>query len=93
MPHVQALFDQYRERGLEVYGVNSEVHTRAINYLSANSLTFPTLHDENMRVAMLYQVQALPAFVVIDRQGRIASYMVGTRSKEELEKALLAAGL
>jgi peroxiredoxin len=93
MPHVQALHEQYKDRGLEVFGVNSEVHTRAINYLSANGLTFPTLHDANMRVAMLYQVQALPAFVVIDRQGRIAAYMVGTRSKEQLEKALLDAGL
>jgi thiol-disulfide isomerase/thioredoxin len=93
MPYVQELFEEYSERGLEVYGINSEVHTRAINYLSENGLTFPTLHDARMRVAMLFQVQALPAFIVVDRQGRISSYMVGTRSKAQLEKALFDAGL
>lgn len=93
MPHVQALYDELKDKGLEVYGVNSEIHTRAINYLSAAGLSFPTLHDERMRVAMLYQVKALPAFVVIDRQGRIASYMIGTRTKAELEKAVFDAGL
>ena len=93
IPYVQALYDQYKDKGLEVFGVNSEVHTRAVNYLSANGLNFPTLHDEAMRVTMLYQVQALPAFVVIDRQGRIASYLIGTRTKAQLEKAVLDAGL
>ncbi len=93
MPYVQALYQEYKDRGLEVYGINSEVHTRAINYLTTAGLTFPTLHDAGMRVAMLYQVQALPAFVVIDRQGRISAYMVGTRTKAQLEKALFDAGL
>ena len=93
MPYVQQLYDEHKDKGLEVYGINSEVHTRAINYLSAAGLTFPTLHDERMRVAMLYQVQALPAFVIVDRQGRIASYMIGTRTKAQLEKALFDAGL
>jgi len=93
MPYVQALYDEHNDKGLEVYGINSEVHTRAINYLSSAGLSFPTLHDERMRVAMLYQVKALPAFVVIDRQGRIANYMVGTRTKAQLEKAVFDAGL
>ncbi len=93
MPYVQALYDEHGDEGLAVYGVNSEVHTRAVNYLAGAGLTFPTLHDARMRVAMLYQVQALPAFVVIDRQGRIASYMVGTRTKAQLEKAVFDAGL
>ena len=93
MPYVQALYDEHKDKGLEVYGINTEVHTRAINYLSAAGLTFPTLHDDRMRVAMMYQVQALPAFVVIDRQGRIAAYMVGTRTKAQLEKAVFDAGL
>jgi thiol-disulfide isomerase/thioredoxin len=93
MPYVQELHDQYKDKGLAVYGINSEVQTRAINYLAAAGLSFPTLHDGGMRVAMLYQVQALPAFVVIDRQGRIAAYMIGTRTKAELEKALFDAGL
>ncbi|MCB1019826.1 MAG: redoxin domain-containing protein [Acidobacteria bacterium] len=93
MPYVQALYDEHKERGLAVFGVNSEIHTVAINYLAKNGLTFPTLHDERMRVAMLFQVQALPSFVVIDRQGRIAGYLVGTRTKAQLEKALFDAGL
>ena len=93
MPFVQALSDKYADRGLKVLGLNAEDAQRAKTYLDSNSLTFPTLIDGRMETARLYQVRAIPTFVVIDRQGRISSYMRGTRSQDQLEAALLKAGL
>jgi len=93
MPFVQNLAERYADRGLKVYGVNSEDVEQAAAYLRQNDLTFPTLVDPGMRTAKLFQVNALPTFVVIDRQGRLAGYMRGTRTEKQLEQALLKAGL
>ncbi len=93
MPFVEALYAKYADRGLHVFGVNTEAAERAKSYLEANGLTFPTLVDPGMGVARLFQVRALPTFVVIDRQGRIAAYMRGSRTEQQLEAALIQAGL
>jgi len=93
MPFVQNLAERYAERGLKVFGMNSENVELASAYLEQNEITFPTLVDPGMRAAKLFQVNALPTFVVIDRQGRLAGYMRGTRTEKQLEQALLKAGL
>ncbi len=93
MPHVQALYEELGERGLAVFGVSSEPRERAQAYLDQNGFTFPSLIDGGMRAAALYQIHAIPTFIVVDRRGRIAAYMQGTRTREELRKAVLAAGL
>ncbi len=93
MPHVQALYEELGDRGFAVLGVNAEPRERAQAYLDENGFAFPSLVDVGMRVAALYRVRAIPTFVVVDRQGRIASYMQGTRTREQLREAILAAGL
>jgi len=93
MPFVQNLAERYADRGLKVYGMNSEDVEQASAYLRQNDITFPTLVDPGMRTAKMFQVNALPTFVVIDRQGRLAAYMRGTRTEKQLEQALLKAGL
>lgn len=93
MPFVQSLATKYADRGLRVFGMNAEPADRAKDYLDRNGLTFPTLLDPRMEIARLYQVRAIPTFVVVDRQGRIAAYMRGSRTEAQLEAALLKAGL
>ena len=93
MPHVQALHEEYGDRGLAVLGVNGEPRERAQAYLEENGFEFPSLVDGGMRVAALYRIRAIPTFVVVDRQGRVTSYMQGTRTREQLRQAVLAAGL
>lgn len=93
MPFVQSLAETYADRGLKVFGLNTEPVARAKKYLESNGLTFPTLIDPRMEIAQLYQVRAIPTFVVIDRQGRISAYMRGSRTKDQLEAALIKAGL
>ena len=93
MPQLQALHQELSSRGLVLLGVNSESRERAGDFLRQNRYTFPNLVDEGGRVAGQYQVRAIPTAVIIDRQGRIASYLVGLHSKRTLRAALGRAGL
>ncbi len=93
MPIVDQIYKERSGDGLAVFGVNSEAADIARGYLNSNGLTFPTLQDPGMDVAQLYRVRAIPTFVVIDRQGRVSSYMQGTQSRVQLLQALEKAGL
>ncbi len=93
MPHVQRLHEEFQDDGLVVYGVNSERAEVATGYLKENGYSFGQLNDTQMRAARLFQVRAIPTFVVIDRQGRISSYFQGTRPYEVLRQAVEKAGI
>ncbi len=93
MPFVQQLYEELKPQGLEVFGVNAEGNNKAVSYLNQFGYTFPTLIDRSMDVARLYNISAIPTFIVIDRQGRLASYMKGTRSIDQLRLAIMKAGL
>ncbi len=93
MPFVQQLYEELKPQGLEVFGVNAEGNNKAVSYLNQFGYTFPTLIDRSMDVARLYNISAIPTFIVIDRQGRLASYMKGTRGIDQLRLAIMKAGL
>ncbi len=93
MPFVQQLYEELKPRGLEVFGVNAESGGEAADYLRRLGCTFPNLRDRSLAVSRLYRIRSIPTFVVIDRQGNLAGHMQGTRSKEQLRRAVLEAGL
>jgi peroxiredoxin len=93
MPRIEALHNDLKAKGLRVFGVNAEDANLARSYVERNGYTFPTLSDPGMQVAQLYQVNALPTAVVIDKEGRVAAYMQGSGSKERLLEAIQKAGL
>lgn len=93
MPRIEALHNDLKAKGLRVFGVNAEDANLARSYVKRNGYTFPTLSDPGMQVAQLYQVNALPTAIVIDKEGKIAAYMQGSGSKERLLEAIGKAGL
>ena len=93
MPQLEALHREFSRRGLVLLGVNGESEQSARNFVRENGYTFPTLVDSGNKVGKQFQVSAIPTAVVIDRQGRIASYLVGLHSEKTLREALARAGL
>jgi len=93
MPFVEELYRELKDQGLRVFGINAELPKRAGAYMEKNGFELPSLFDPGMRVAQMFSVRAIPTFVVIDRQGRMRSYFRGTRSKDQLRQAIMAAGL
>ena len=93
MPQLEALNRDLSRRGLVLLGVNGESEQQSRKFVRDNGYTFPTLVDGGNKVARQFQVSAIPTAVVIDREGRIASYLVGLHSEKTLRDALARAGL
>ncbi len=81
MPHLNALQDRYASLGLKLYGVNvdenSDDANRAIKDLK---VAFPVLFDNNNTVAELFNVDAMPTTVIIDRDGNMRHLHRGYKS-------------
>ena len=72
MPHLNRLYDKYRSSGFVLLGVNVDDDTRKAADLAAKlGLKFPVLLDTDKKVSRVYDMSAMPATVLIDRDGRV----------------------
>ena len=72
LPHLSRLHDKYRGSGFVLLGVNiDEDPTVAKALVSKMGLTFPVLLDSKKEVVGNYDLNAMPATVLIDRDGRV----------------------
>ena len=93
MPRLEASHRKFSPNGLVLLGVNGESEQNARNFVRENGYTFRTLADSGNKVGSQFRVTAIPTAVVIDRRGRITSYLVGLHSEKTLRDALARAGL
>ena len=71
-PHLDELHQKYANLGFTVFGVNvEEDRDMADKVLRDIPVTFPVLFDNENRVSQLYDVDAMPATVLVDRSGEI----------------------
>jgi peroxiredoxin/outer membrane lipoprotein-sorting protein len=92
-PHIQDIYDEYKDDGLVVLGVNNESKKKAAQYMEENNYTFPTLLDLDRKVQARYQVSAIPNVFIINREGDVAANLIGYRTKDQVVSALKEAGL
>jgi thiol-disulfide isomerase/thioredoxin len=72
MPLLDTIYKQYKDMGFTLIGVNVEPDSQAANrWLEATPVTYPILYDTQSKVSKLYQVQAMPTTVIIDRKGMV----------------------
>ncbi len=72
MPAVQKLYEQYRDDGLQVLGINIDRNPRkAREMVEKLELVYPVLFDAERSVSREDKLNALPFVVVIDRDGAI----------------------
>jgi len=72
MPLLDALYQRYNRLGFALLGVNVEEDpSGAAKYLAETPVTFPILFDRANEVSELYQVNAMPSTVLVDRQGNV----------------------
>ena len=79
MPSMEALFRQYREKGLEILAVNcgegqAEVH----NFMNSNDLSFTAVLDQDGKVSGPLGIRAIPTTYLLNREGKIISMVVGS---------------
>jgi peroxiredoxin len=72
MPRLDRMHATYRSAGLVLYGVNvDDDGERAVQFARTVGVSYPILLDPRKSVAPLYQLEALPMTVLIDRSGVI----------------------
>ncbi len=93
-PHLVKLYNAHRDRGFVIISVNvkdtpEEVRAFMNRY---QARFYAAINGQQDDVARLYNVEATPTNVVINRSGRIISRLVGL-NEEKLDAALKRAGI
>jgi peroxiredoxin len=84
MPHLNRLYEKYRASGFMLLGVNVDDDSRkAADVATKLGLKFPVLLDSDKKVSRTYDMSAMPATVVIDRNGRVRYIHRGYRDGYE----------
>ena len=72
MPLLDDLYARYQRVGFNLLGVNIDDDSRrAMQMIEELGVNFPVLFDETKEVSRLYQVEAMPVTVLVDREGRV----------------------
>lgn len=72
MPLLDELYSRYQRVGFSLLGVNIDDNSsKAMNMISELGVSFPVLFDSRKEVSKLYDVDAMPVTVIIDREGTI----------------------
>lgn len=89
-----AVADLYRDKldaaGIDVVGISQFRTTEAetIAFVERNNMTFPNIYDAEALLARVYGVDGVPAYVFLDKEGRIAHVSAGARGVALIESVL-----
>lgn len=82
--------EELRDAGVNIIGVSqfntTEVATR--EFVERNELTFPNFYDPDAAVASAYGIRGVPAYVFLDKEGRVARTSAGARGVGLIEAVL-----
>jgi len=86
MPLLDQMHKRYSSLGFTLIGVNVESNTQdAEKWLQQTPVTFPVLFDKENRISKLYDVNAMPSTVFIDRKGNVRALHRGYKPGDESE--------
>jgi peroxiredoxin len=72
MPVLEKLYSRYRNLGFQLLGVSiDEKSAKAKNMAKRLKVNYPILFDSAKSVSELYDVDAMPTTVMVDRDGRV----------------------
>ena len=72
MPLLDELYSRYSRVGFSLLGVNIDDNSsKAMNMVEELGVSFPVLFDSSKEVSKLYEVEAMPVTVLIDREGTV----------------------
>jgi peroxiredoxin len=66
------LYTRYERVGFNLLGVNIDDDSRrALQMIEELGVNFPVLFDDRKEVSKLYEVEAMPVTVLVDREGNV----------------------
>lgn len=89
MPAMQKVYEQYKDEGLVILGVDAQESAEAVNsYTTEGGYTWTFLIDTDGSVLNEYFVFAIPTHFFVDRNGVIKGIEVGAPPEESVERHL-----
>lgn len=84
MPLLDQMYKRYSSLGFTLLGVNVEADAKdAEKWLAKTPVSFPVLFDKENKVSKLYDVNAMPSTVFIDRKGNVRYLHRGYKPGDE----------
>ena len=88
MPLMEDIFKKYESLGFTILAVNvDEDSADADAFLKSVPVSFPVLYDNESKISELFQVDAMPTTVMIDRDGNKRFVHRGYKPGYEIEYA------
>ena len=86
MPLLDELYTRYQRVGFNLLGVNIDDDSRkAMKMVSELGVNFPVLFDARKEVSELYEVEAMPVTVLVDREGTVRHVHHGYKPGYEIK--------
>ena len=86
MPLLDELHSRYERVGFSLLGVNIDDDSRkAMNMVSELGVNFPVLFDNRKEVSKMYQVDAMPVTLILDREGTVRHVHQGYKPGYEVK--------
>ncbi|WP_442863775.1 TlpA family protein disulfide reductase [Arthrobacter sp. FW306-05-C] len=95
-PRLEALWEQFQPDGVRFYGVNIRDEEQAATAFERTfGVTYPSMQDKDggilLAMARYVPPQAVPSTLVLDKQGRVASRILGLADQGILKALILSA--
>jgi thiol-disulfide isomerase/thioredoxin len=86
MPLLDEFYKKYNKLGFVLLGVNvEEDSSKAAGYLKEVPVSFPILFDNTNAVSKMYDIDAMPSTVLVDRNGNMRFLHRGYKPGDENE--------
>lgn len=93
LPETDKLHKELAGKGLAVLAISDEKKETVTPFLQKAGYTFPAYLDTDQAATKAYQVAAIPTVVIIDREGKLAAYMVGLQTPDKIRGELKKLGI
>ena len=94
LPAVEKLHQEFHRKGLVVLGVDGGEDSETVSqFLLSSKLSYPILLAADSGMLLSYSVNAFPTVVLIDADGKIVFYHVGSGGDKALRENLAKLGL
>lgn len=92
-PNVVRMYNKYKDKGFEIFGVSlDENRDKWLKAIAMDKLTWPHVSDLkgwNSAAAQLYNIQAIPQTVLLDKEGKIIAKNLRGQALEDKLASLL----